>query len=984
VKTITSSKDIPSGSDAEILPAEAISRLLELDDEQLRHAWIKRCVRRIPADDLLSLLMTEAYRYYSVNSLISLRLAEALIAAATLANRPEMHAKGLMVQGDALRGLGRYQDSVRVYEEAQRVFLAQGDEVGWARIHTGWIYSMHFLGRGAMALEKAGPAYDLLVRQQQWLYAAKLDQNTAIIHQWSGHYDEALRHFDRAERTFVSLGAVAEEPAARTKMYKAEILTLLGDFQNALALHAEARESFVRLGTTADANRQTLSIADVYTRQGDYTRALRLYSDALAAFERDGQDVDAAWAALSIVACYLTLNRNTEALELAKETISRFERCGTPTEAAKARFSCALAYARLGESTLALVLFEEAARTFAATGLITEIGNATLHRARLFLGEEQWSAALEEAERACTIFAERGLLVHRTQAELLRAQGLLGSGAIDAAAAAAQSVLETAHARSLPWLAPEGNHVLARVARARGDVGQALAECQQAINGIERVQGRLAAELRGNFLADKLQVFHDAIDYSLQLSEPAQAFEFLERAKSRALVDYLTSNPEVRMRVRGTTNVELASELARLRSEHDWYYNQLYGYGFSRRPDSAQDDTDIDALQMAIHDRETRIARVLERLALYRSEGQAIVAEFPEHTSIEAFSLPALDARTVLLEYYIHERESVVFVVSAQGLRVVPLDASARAIRQMIYRWQLNLGSTAQALSAGASLQSLARNARAILESLYRMLLQPVADDLRASRCERLVIVPHGPTHSVPFHALSDGARYLLESVEVVTCPSSSLYRLCNARSPKRQHEYGALVIAYSNGGTLPYVLEEAKAISALLPGKYLLESEATRAAFIEAAPRYGVVHLVAHGEARLDNPTFAHLRLADGQLHPLDVFNLELDGALVTLSGCETGRGVVMGGDEVIALSRGFLYAGAATVVQSLWRVEDGSTARMMEQFYRGLRASQPRGAALRQAQLGLLADRETGVHPYFWAPFQLLGASGLLEIGG
>jgi CHAT domain-containing protein len=198
------------------------------------------------------------------------------------------------------------------------------------------------------------------------------------------------------------------------------------------------------------------------------------------------------------------------------------------------------------------------------------------------------------------------------------------------------------------------------------------------------------------------------------------------------------------------------------------------------------------------------------------------------------------------------------------------------------------------------------------------------------------------------------------------------------------QNDQGALVVACSNGGTLPYVLEEAEAISALLPGRCLVDAEATRAAFIKAAPHYGIVHLVAHGEARLDNPTFAHLRLADGQLNPSDVFNLELDGALVTLSACETGRGVVMGGDELIGLSRGFLYAGAATVVQSLWRVEDGSTARMMEQFYQGLCAGQSRGAALRQAQRELLANPETGVHPYFWAPFQLIGASGSLKIGG
>jgi CHAT domain-containing protein len=158
------------------------------------------------------------------------------------------------------------------------------------------------------------------------------------------------------------------------------------------------------------------------------------------------------------------------------------------------------------------------------------------------------------------------------------------------------------------------------------------------------------------------------------------------------------------------------------------------------------------------------------------------------------------------------------------------------------------------------------------------------------------------------------------------------------------------------------------------------VEEDATEARLVAAAPRHGILHLAAHGEARLDNPAFAHLQLADGQLTTAEVFNLSLDGALVTLSACETGRSVVTGGDELVGLSRGFLFAGASTLVQSLWRVEDGSTARLMERFYRALRAGHPRGAALRDAQLSLLAE---GLPPYFWAPFQLVGDAGPIASG-
>src|SRR5262249_16981358 len=148
------------------------------------------------------------------------------------------------------------------------------------------------------------------------------------------------------------------------------------------------------------------------------------------------------------------------------------------------------------------------------------------------------------------------------------------------------------------------------------------------------------------------------------------------------------------------------------------------------------------------------------------------------------------------------------------------------------------------------------------------------------------------------------------------------LLRLCTQR-PRRATPR-ALIMAYSNEGRLPAVLDEARAVAALLPGACYIEADATRDVLTARAGEFAVLHLAAHGEARLDNPTFAHVQLADGQLGVPDIFNLPLGGALVTLSACETGRSVVTGGDELVGLSRGFLSAGASTLVQSLWRVED------------------------------------------------------------
>ncbi len=133
-----------------------------------------------------------------------------------------------------------------------------------------------------------------------------------------------------------------------------------------------------------------------------------------------------------------------------------------------------------------------------------------------------------------------------------------------------------------------------------------------------------------------------------------------------------------------------------------------------------------------------------------------------------------------------------------------------------------------------------------------------------------------------------------------------------------------------------------------------------------------GVLHLACHGSFRSDNPMFSSLKLGDGWLTAADALDLDLEDALVTLSACESGRNEVFAGDELIGLTRGFLGAGAATLVASLWLVQDETTAELMEKWYEHLRNGVGRATALRNAQLAL---KDRCPHPYYWAPFALIG---------
>jgi CHAT domain-containing protein len=132
------------------------------------------------------------------------------------------------------------------------------------------------------------------------------------------------------------------------------------------------------------------------------------------------------------------------------------------------------------------------------------------------------------------------------------------------------------------------------------------------------------------------------------------------------------------------------------------------------------------------------------------------------------------------------------------------------------------------------------------------------------------------------------------------------------------------------------------------------------------------VLHIATHGAFRPDNPMFSGLRLSDGWLAARDLYGMRLQAALVVLSACETGLFGQGSGDEVLGLARGFLYAGAPSLVTSLWPVHDEHTAELMAEFYTRLRQGTPVAAALREAQLAL---KERHPNPYYWAAFTITG---------
>jgi CHAT domain-containing protein len=172
-----------------------------------------------------------------------------------------------------------------------------------------------------------------------------------------------------------------------------------------------------------------------------------------------------------------------------------------------------------------------------------------------------------------------------------------------------------------------------------------------------------------------------------------------------------------------------------------------------------------------------------------------------------------------------------------------------------------------------------------------------------------------------------------------------------------------------------PHINEEVDALRALLPkGLFFVGREAREDKLRRYGPTAGKLHIAAHGIFRADNPMFSSLKLGESWLNLFDIFNLQLGAELTVLSACETGMSAVWEGDELLGLARGFLYAGTPSLVVSLWTVNDRSTAELMRHFYGELQKGASKASALQKA---VVAIKGIYPHPYYWAPFMLMGKS-------
>ena len=519
---------------------------------------------------------------------------------------------------------------------------------------------------------------------------------------------------------------------------------------------------------------------------------------------------------------------------------------------------------------------------------------------------------------------------------LIYAQSLARLGKVDQARAMFDKLL------ALPEIKAMGNlywvtlYELGRIAATDGKRAQAVAFLTQSVDAIESVRETISLEAaKIGFAGDKQAVYGALVTELAANGDWNGVFRTLERAKARALVDLLAQQ-------RNLGAPAVANDKVR----------ELFA-----RAQTSEAAIGIPASAEAV--------RGIKLVADSRTALVSVAPEAASLISVQKVEPEEVRARMspdeTLIDYYASGDDLYALVLNdqtVQGFKLSAkgLDEDVRSFRESIEERRPDVAQRSHAL--------------------YGRLIQPLSSHIAGNK---LLIAPHGVLHYLPFAALQDGGGYLIDRFSVRLVPSAGALVYLKTSQPEKPGKL--LALGNPDLGSARYDLPNAQAeavnVAAMFANsRALVRAEASKSAVETLGNGFSMLHFATHGHFDANSPLSSGLYLAkgsaaDGILTVSDLYTLRWDVDLVTLSACETGLGKVANGDDVIGLTRGFLYAGAGSIVASLWEVDDAATEHLMVSFYRNLEGHDKR-EALRLAQI---ETRKTYPDPRFWAAFQIVG---------
>jgi HEAT repeat protein/CHAT domain-containing protein/TolB-like protein len=380
--------------------------------------------------------------------------------------------------------------------------------------------------------------------------------------------------------------------------------------------------------------------------------------------------------------------------------------------------------------------------------------------------------------------------------------------------------------------------------------------------------------------------------------------------------------------------------------------------------DPSQGEDEIKRLEKERNDKRRELQIYLTNLKKTHPDIAALMGARPLELTALQEQLPE---DTAILQYLMLPDKLIVFVIRNKGIDIVETRVKRSELRDKV-------ATLRKAIYAKVEGEN-SRMIKPLSRELYGVLIKPIEEGGKLKGVKVIGIAPNSFLHQLPFGVLMDPeAKHLIDRYSLFYMNSTSILGVAMERGKQKRSGENTL-LAFSNpDGSLNYADIEVADISKLFGKKMIYSKKDARKSVIQSKEKdYSILHLSTHGIFDPIDSTKSHLVMSDSNLTVEEIWGLPLKGTTLTvLSACETGVGDVLSGDDVVSLENAFIYAGSPSVVATLWKVADQSTAELMGLFYQNLAKGKTKAEALTDAQRKL---RENYDHPFFWAPFTLRG---------
>jgi len=819
--------------------------------------------------------------------------------------------------------------------------------------------------------------------------------NLGLVFDERGDYKNSLEQYKRALE--LNRASHFERAEGDTLGNIGGVYLLLGRFGEALPYYRQALEISERLGLKPASSDDLGDIALCLAGAGDIEGALADFDRALKIAHESGLPKEEADWHKGKATTLTAVGRYDAALREYILAQKVYEQAGLQRELVEALNDTGNLHELLGDGVTAEQQFGHALQ------LSRNIGNGAGERASLLaLGElelrrkkhDAADADFEQVLKSARASGDQGALISGL---LLSSTNQIESGHVDLAMQAASEAAQLAEqSGNRPAIARARFH-LAEAQRARGEFSRALDEYltaetfqyklpdpelewriqygraktleslsrdddaiaayKESVRTIETTRADISEErFRAGYIENRYQAYVALVELLLKLHKPDEAFFYSEKLRARAYLDQLgagipLTEQSVNQLRRGNLEEKLRSLRTQIRKEY-------------ARPENERRDPALQTFSLELDRTEKDYQEALDNSR--EAQTQSEMATVPSAAEIQSL----LPEDVALIEYVIGKQAISTLLITRASVWGIPIAVSSESLSSRIE------------LFRGLIMERKAEWVRPA-KGIAQLLLEPLQREGYLRGIHRLLIVADGVLNYVPFAALPIGNDgYLSDQFTVAYLPSAvALTQTISAQASTRN-----LLAMAPADAQLPRAAIEVRDIGRLFQGtsRVIVGKSATETLFKKEAEGYDYLHLATHAALNRNAPLLSALEFEpddqnDGRLELHEIVGMKLHARLVTLSACETALGEgyftdIPAGNEFVGMTQAFLSAGGQSVLASLWPVNDESTQKLMEEFYR-LLPKTGGATALARAQQQIRRSDPRFRHPYYWAGFVMVG---------